>query len=343
MVLGRQIESSAPVTRLKQLLFYLAVFFAVRAFTTLTLQLIAIAWGLPQSFITELLSENEVGIQALALLSAAFAGYRYKDGVGAAEFFKKLLPWSRPGRALTPGRVIDLCTDNALKGFLLASVGMAVSVFLGLVRFDRMLWDLTTFLSLLPLSLLQALVFTAWILGLELSRRFLLRTLAESQPAEALMGRWMLVAFEAHLWFLALDQGVTLSQRLIVIALCALLSASLLFWTEQGLSRPQDEWRLSTRRATLLLGFWIGLFHVYGYSLANYHGFSLVYSLAGPASLVRGWGTNAPLFSFAVLMLLLVWFSNASLRKEALRLMRSVSLWVPRSSPRISDNNVVTQ
>jgi hypothetical protein len=250
---------SLPSTPLIQVAGFFLSFLVLR-----TLLLWGIALGLEfaghnPAVASQISESNEIFVQTLALLMALWINFR-KEAFSRRVFIWELLGESR--RSLAQPRIwLSTALEPLFWGFAVASLGVALSLFLGLLKLESGLGALWTYL--LPLVSLRILMIVAWIFVLELTRLKLSRILAP-QEGHDLVGSSALILFEGFLIYSALSTGSGAVEQALM-GLVALWFASILScWTVLSRSTMMGAWK----RFCWLSSFTVSLVCLYGFPLS---------------------------------------------------------------------------
>lgn len=287
---------------LKQVLLFVSIFFGLHYLLQVTLGFILQAFGIHPLAVREVLNDNEVAIQLSSLISACYAVQRLYR---APAFLRDFL-W---GDYLS----------GFWRGFMLASAGVAVSLFLGFAAIESSQVDFGALWQLFPGLLLQITLLMAWFFAVEWMR-LVLSWLVVNRDPRILRGRLVIIAIEAFLYFQLLGDFGPSSEQLALAAVCFLAAASSYLWFEF------ERWDAKRLRHARMLrigwqaGFWVTLLHIYGQRIGNFKGFSIMHLFDGPLPFLKSVlpTENSASQVFAVLGLIVL--TNTLLQKVLARL-----------------------
>ncbi len=200
-------------------------------------------------------------------------------------------------------------------GFLLASAGVAVSVFLGLSQVEAPIGGVWAYIVSLPAVLYSAVLWTLWILVLEYTRKFLGRGLGIDVAREP-VGMLMLIVFEGFLIFSVFSGSNTMSEQLVLAIISLWVAATLL------LAQKVTHAGSGLRRVAFVAGLLVTLVHVYGLPVAGVRNISLVYLF--PGTQPQPTGTLADQGVLGQLVFVgLFWIAANALLRKAMRSRRT--------------------
>lgn len=259
-------------------------------------------FGIDSVAATQVLSDNELIIQVSSLISA---NYVIKLYAKLPSYWKEFSP--KP------------FFSASLKGFLFASLAVALSLFLGFSAIESSRMDAGVLWQLVPGLVLQIVFLVTWLGALEWMRMALSALLVRPDPG-VMRGRLAIIGLEAYLYFQLVASGDSALGTIGIGVLSFLVAASSYLSFEM---EAADQKSLRSARMTRLgvqAGFWVGVVHIYGQRIGAFKGFSLMHLYDGPLSL-RGHGLSVDSSSSQIFsILLLIGLTNTLLQKVLGRL-----------------------
>ena len=253
---------------------FLGVFFASRSVLSGVFVLFVQLLGYESSFGRQLLTENEILMQAICLACANFV----LCALDRQSFWRAGLPWFHKGRFEV---AFDLIGRKSLVGFFVASTVVLFSVFCGFAKLERPLLSVGLIWTLGPAVLSQFLSIVFWVWAIDDTRYRLWRGLVRQSPYPW-HGRLFILIFETYLLFAVLCGSPHLFEKVFLALLAAALASLGLLWLEAS-EQEGDVWRLvSIESIARLRWFLVGIFCVYGQAQAGLSGASILHLFEGP-------------------------------------------------------------
>jgi hypothetical protein len=307
-------KSRSPV---REAFFFFGIFFALRCLFRFALSWACELIDMNPQMVVQVLDSNELFVQTVALLAALVGLFQYQKLSWKTDLLQNFFG----AQKLTREDWLSTLSGSLLWGFLAASAGVAVSIFLGFSSIQAPIWSLSGVLYMLPALLLRSLLWVLWILAMELSRAALWPLLTSSRE-DQIPGRLMLITFEAFLLFFAINGEGAVYEQFFLGLVSIWGAAVLLLWFEYSRSQARSL-RSTFRRLAFLSGMGVGLFHIYGMPLAGSRYSSLFYLYPGPTRQPTGAMADQGVLGQVVFVLLFVALANALLQKALSRSTRS--------------------
>jgi hypothetical protein len=287
-----------------EVLLFLASFVGLRFLLRAMVGAICHLVGFSEALSLQIIENNELSIQCLSWLGAALVLRQVQH--------RPLKHWGLPSLR----QVAEAFPNPFFGGFLLASLGVALSVFLGLSKVEAPVGGLWTYIVGLPAVLYSAVLWTLWLLVLEYTRRFLSRGL-DIDLAREPVGLLMLIAFEGFLIFSVFNGSSGIVEQLVLASVALWIASTLLLAQKAG--RPGA----SLRRVGFIAGLLVTLVHVYGLPVAGVRHVSLVYLFPGTHPQPTGSLAEQGVLG-QVLFVALFWIAANALLRKTLRDRRTL-------------------
>jgi hypothetical protein len=269
--------------------------------------------GVNPQWISQTLQRNEIAFQ---IFSFGLSEWLLTHISARQGFLKDFVSIPRIGE--TPWKEWLLPTSESFfKGFLFASLAVAISVFSGLSLLEAPTGWFSAFSSQALKLIANSLEIVLWFFCLELFRYPLWRRIT-SDPGTQVLGRLLMILFQGWLFYLvgsAQDFGN--DWQVLIFCVSLWLSALSLMWSELSWSSaaPRSFWPATLARTAFSSGFLISLLHVYGLPVAGRHEASLIFAARGPL-INRFTQLNYESFlGHAAVLLVLFGLSNVLLRR----------------------------
>ena len=265
------------------------------------------------------IEQHEILFQCLALVllnMVLFALYRNSTTSESPLPLRDFL------RRLLSGRfILETFQSAALQAFMLSGALVALALFLGIARVERVVFDWAGLLWLLPSVLFEALLLFIWLVGLEWLRENFRRLLLSGDRAESLSYRLFILGTEAALYYSLFSDRFEWSPSYTFYLLwAAVLSAT--SWLSFEASREKSFFsRRQGRLHRIFFAWGIGfsLLNVFGQKFGELKGTSFLRLFQGPLLEMRFGDLGSPLMLQAYFTLGFVALSCFLLRKVIVR------------------------
>ena len=297
---------------------YLILLIGVRFGTELLIRTFVLSLGFGDTEVKAFIFDNEMNLQAFCLAATL--------GVAAWSLRQ---PWFNAGQIRDEGRKLfvfarlsdlsHIFSESFFKGFLVASLGVGFSVFLGYSVLEVPAFSEVAWFKLLPSFIVQGFLLLMWIVLIDFQRYFLFKAWVETSDkksnsatffSEALVSRLCIIIFEALFYFWVLNSSYFWLDRLYIALLCLLMAAGKLLWFEFSLRKSAvGVLSLALRRIFCLFSFAFTLIHIFGISVGGYKRVSWMSSFPGPLREPTGnlaVGSPAGQILFALLLVVCV-------------------------------------
>lgn len=297
-----QLQVFLERSSLREASLYALVFFGLHILLRVALQALMAVFGIDSVAATQVLSDNELIIQVSSLISA---NYVIKLYAKLPSYWKEFRP--KP------------FFSASLKGFLFASLAVALSLFLGFSAIESSRMDAGALWQLMPGLVLQIVFLMTWLGALEWMRMALSALLVRPDPG-VMRGRLAIIGLEAYLYFQLIASGDSALGTIGIGVLSFLVAASSYLSFEMEATDQKSQRSARMTRLGVQAGFWVGVVHIYGQRIGAFKGFSLMHLYDGPLSLRGHWlsvdSSSSQIFS----ILLLIGLTNTLLQKVLGRL-----------------------
>jgi hypothetical protein len=283
-------------TRLNQPAYLLGIYWtlvlSIRLATELTIRNFVQSLGFGEDELSRFVFDNEMNLQAFSLvLAMALVAWIVKP-----KFFQMseaYTQWKRFFVLCPKSELFSVFSESGLKAFLVASLGIGLSIFLGFSTLERPSFAETSVFALASGILIQGILLFTWILLIELQRYFFFKAWVEVADAsqqstrfysEALLSRVICVGFESVFYFFVLNSSFFWLERFYVGLLCFLMAAGQWLWMEQDARAPslRDQRYRALRRTVWVFAFCFSLIHIFGQSVGGYKRVSWMSTFPGP-------------------------------------------------------------
>ncbi len=320
------------MTESKQSLFWLRerAWFQISAFIVLFLcvrwsllglvETLATYAGLNRQWTIETIQKNEIPLQILS-----FCASEWLLGlISLKRGFLRDFALMTQIRDVRRSQMVLAFSESFFKGFALASLAVALSVFSGLSILETPVSWSSTFLSQAGNLLWNSLEITLWFFCLELFRFPLWRRIRASSGTQ-IHGHLLLILFQGWLYYrVASAHSFTSDWQLILFAASLWLSTMSLLWAQSSWTQEpaRSFWPSLFSRSAFSAGFLISLLHVYGFPIAGRHEASLISTARGPLVERFAHLHYESFLGHAAVLLVLVLVSERLLRRTSLQFLR---------------------